>query len=425
MAPRDTSIKINDTTAARALPHFELNRTFAALKYPNYRLWFAGQLSSVVGTWMQTTAQGFLVFQLTNSPTYLGLVGFASGIPSLIFMTYGGVLADRVPRRTLLIITQTWMMMLAFILAFLTFTGWVQPWHIVVLAFFLGVATAFDTPARQAFASEMVEREDLGNAIALNATMYQTATVVGPAIAGIIYALFGPAWCFTVNGLSFPVVIAALLMMRVKPMLSSARETSAWQDMREGLHYLVAQPVVRTLVALVSWTCVFGLGFSVLFPEWAVVVLGGDATTNGWIQSARGVGSLLGALMIASLGHFKFKGRLLTMGSFLFPLSLILFAQIRALPLALLTLVVVGWGYMIFFNLSNALVQMHVEDRFRGRVMGIFFLSFGGFMPLGSLLAGAIADQVGAPATITGGAVMTLGFALLVWRLAPQLRELE
>ncbi len=413
------------TALGGALSGWSLDRTFAALKYRNYRLWFMGQLSSLVGTWMQTTAQGFLVFQLTNSPVYLGLVGFASGFPSLVLMLYGGVLADRVPRRTLLVITQTSMMALAFILALLTFTGWVQPWHIVVLAFLLGVANAFDTPARQAFVLEMVERQDLGNAIALNSTMFQSATVVGPAVAGITYALFGPAWCFTINGISFLAVITALLMMHVQPLPPRLQTTSAWRDLKQGLRYVVGHPTIRTLIALVSVTSVFGLGYSVLFPDWAVIVLGGDVTTNGWLQSARGAGSLIGALLIASFGRFRFKGKLLTTGTFVFPLALILFANLRSLPLSLLSLLIVGWGFMVQFNLSNVLVQTHVQDELRGRVMGVYSLAFGGLMPLGALLAGTVADQIGAPATVIAGACITLGFALFVWWMAPRLRALE
>jgi MFS family permease len=416
---------MNKPMSVRVLPRPSLNRTFAALKYPNYRLWFMGQLSSLVGTWMQTTAQGFLVFQLTGSPAYLGLVGFASGVPAWIFMLYGGVIADRISRRSLLVITQTLMMILAFMPAALTFVGLVQAWHIVVLAFLLGLANAFDAPARHAFVLEMVEREDLGNAIALNATMFQAATVVGPAVAGITYALLGPTWCFTINGISFLAVIAALLMMRMEPMVIGTRATSAWQDLKDGLHYIVADPVIRTIIALVSVTSLFGMGYSTLFPDWAVVVLGGDATTNGWLQSARGVGSLFGALMIASLSGFKHKGKLLTMGTFVFPLALIVFALIHSLPLSLLTLLIVGWGFMVLFNMANILVQTHVADEFRGRVMGVYSLNFNGFSSIGALLAGAAAEEGGAPATVIAGAALVLAFAVLIWWTVPRLRELE
>lgn len=418
-----TSVK--ETSLVNALPRFNLNRTFAALKYRNYRLWFMGQLSSLVGTWMQTTAQGFLVFQLTNSPTYLGLVGFAAGVPSWLFMLYAGVVADRMSRRTVLIIAQTAMMILAFILAFLTFAGLVHPIHIVILAFLLGVANAFDAPARQSFVLEMVEREDLGNAIALNSTMFQSATVVGPAVAGLTYAFFGPAWCFVINGISFLAVIAALLGMDMKPQVARARVTSAWHDLKEGLRYIFAHPVIRTIIALSAVTSLFGLAYSTLFPDWAVVVLGGDATTNGWLQSARGAGSLVAALMVASLGHFKFKGKLITAGSIVFPLSIILFALIRSLIPSLLVLLIVGWGFMVLFNMANILVQTHVEDEFRGRVMGVYSLTFAGLMPVGALLSGAVATEVGAPLTVAAGAGITLAFALAVWWLAPRLVALE
>ena len=423
--PHDTVTETGTAARARPLPRWSLKRTFTALRYRNYRLWFIGQLASLIGTWMQTTAQAFLVFQLTNSPAYLGLVGFASGVPSLIFMMYGGVIADRMPRRNLLIVTQSSMMVLAFILAALTFTGWVQPWHIIVLSLLLGTANAFDTPARQSFVSELVEREDLGNAIALNSTMFQGAMAVGPAVAGITYAVLGPAMCFAINGISFLAVIAALLMMRVKPTVIRVRATSAWQDLRAGLVYIIAHPMIRTIIAFIGLTSVFGMGFNALFPDWAVVVLGGDATTNGWLQSARGVGSLSGALLIASLGRFKFKGKLLTIGSLVFPVALILFAQVRALPLSLLTLFIAGWGYMSLFNMGNVLIQTHVDDELRGRVMSVYALAFGGLMPLGALLAGTLADQVGSPTTVVTGALITLALAVSVWWRAPKLRALE
>ena len=192
-------------------------KTFTALKYPNYKLWFWGQMTSLFGTWMQITALSYLTFELTHSPAYLGYVGFANGIPTWLFMLYAGVVADRMSRRRLMIITQTAMMILAFILAALSFLGHIQPWHIVLLAFGLGVANAFDAPARQAFVVELVEREDLGNAIALNSTMFNLGAAIGPAIAGVVYAALGPGWCFTINGASFIAVISALLMMRLKP----------------------------------------------------------------------------------------------------------------------------------------------------------------------------------------------------------------
>jgi MFS family permease len=400
-------------------------QTFAAFKYRNYRLWFVGQLVSLFGTWMQTTAQGYLVFQLTNSPSYLGYVAFASGVPTWLFMLYGGVIADRMSRRTLMVITQTAMLVLAFILAMLAFTGRVQPWHIVVLAFLLGIANAFDAPARQAFVLEMVEREDLTNAIALNATMFNAATAVGPAVAGITYAVFGPAWCFALNGLSFIAVIVALLMMRIEPQAAPARRSSAAGALMEGLRYAVAHPIIRLLIGLVGLISLFGMSFVTLLPAWAVTVLHGDAATLGWLQSGRGLGALVGALYLASLGRIKFKGKLLMIGVLLFPIMLAGFALVHWLPLALLFLVVVGATMILAMNLANSIVQTLVSDELRGRVMGIYSLVFFGFMPIGGLLAGAVADSIGEQPTVILSAVILLAVAALVWALLPQVRKLE
>jgi MFS family permease len=274
------------------------NQTFAALKHPNYRLWFAGQLVSLFGTWMQTTAQGYLVYQLTGSPVYLGYVGFAAGVPSWLFMLYGGLTADRMSRRKLLILTQTFMMLLAFTLAALVSTGLVQPWHIISLAFLLGTANAFDAPARQAFVRELVERDDMTNAIALNSSMFNMAAVIGPAVAGITYALFGPAWCFTINGLTFIAVISALLLMRIHVGPVHERMQSAFQEILTGFRYVAGEPVIRILIVNLAVVSLFGLGFITLMPAWSVDVLGGNASTNGYLFSARGSGALTGALMI-------------------------------------------------------------------------------------------------------------------------------
>lgn len=402
-----------------------LTRTFAALQYENYRLWFLGQLGSLVGTWMQSTAEGFLVFQLTNSPAYLGYVGFAAGIPSWIFMLFGGVVADRFPRRKLIMITQSVMMLLAFTSAILTFTHLIQPWQIIVLAFFLGVANAFDAPARQSFVLELVDREDLGNAIALNSTMFQMATVVGPSFAGITYALVGPAWCFTINGISFLAVIAALWRMKLAPMPPKPRARSALTELRDGLRYVLGHSVIRTLIGVAGITSLFGLAFVTLMPAWAVTILHGDATTNGLLQSARGVGALTAALMIASLGRFQWKGRLMTIGMFVFPLSLLLFANVHILLVSLAILVCVGWGFMVLFNMANILIQQSVSDELRGRVMSIYSLTFFGLMPLGALWAGFFAEHFGAPATVMLGALLSLAFAAFVFFKMPGIRKLQ
>lgn len=407
----------------RARPSFQ--QTFAALRYRNYRLWFTGQLVSLFGSWMQITAQGFLVYQLTNSPAYLGYVGFASGVPAWLFTLYGGVIADRISRRTLLLVTQTAMMLLAFILAGLVFAGVVQPWHIIALAFLLGIANAFEGPARLAFVRELVDRDDMTNAIALNATMFNTATATGPAIAGLVYALIGPGWCFALNGLSFLAVIAALLLMRLAPQDRSGRNRSAWAEIGEGLRYIAKEPAIGILLGLIGVTSMFGISSATLFPAWAVHILGGDATTNGLLQSARGLGALGGALLIASLGRFTYKGRLLTVGTFVFPLLLLLFAAVRWLPLSLLVLVGSGLAVILVMNLANALVQSLVPDALRGRVMSVYSMIFFGSMPLGALFIGAVAEGISAPVAMATGALISLACSVLIFAFAPLVRRLQ
>jgi MFS family permease len=413
-----------EETLPASIPPSRLRQTFTALQYPNYRLWFIGQMVSLFGTWMQTTAQGFLIFELTNSAAYLGYVSFAAGIPTWLLTLFGGVVADRIHRRNLLVITQTFMMLLAFVLAGLTFLELVQPWHVIGLAFLLGTANAFDTPARQAFVREMVGREHLTNAIALNSALFNSATAVGPAVAGLTYALVGPAWCFVINGTTFIAVITALLLMKFERRPRSAQKSSAIKDIKIGLKYAASHPTIRILIVGLGIVSLFGLGFITLMPAWAVNVLGGDVRTNGLLQSARGLGALLGALMIASLGALHARGRLMTLGSFVFPSLLILYTLSRWLPLSLILLVGVGWGFMVLVNLSNSLVQTQVPDELRGRVMSIFTLSFFGVFPIGSLLAGELADRIGEPSTVLIGGLTILAFATLGWWRFPQIRKL-
>jgi MFS family permease len=398
---------------------------FAALSHPNYRMWFLGQMTSLFGTWMQSTAQGYLVFELTRSPAYLGYVSFASGAAMWVFTLYGGVIADRVPRRSLLVVTQGLSMALAFILSALTFTRVVAPWHIIVLAFSLGVVNAFDVPARQSFVIEMVGREDLTSAIALNATMFNAAVAAGPAIGGLTYALFGPGWCFAINGISFIAAIAALLSMRMAPSSPPSRRSSALVEIREGLRAVRNDRAILALVILVGAASMFGMSSITLMPAWAVRVLNGDARTNGVLQSARGLGALAAALGIASLGRFRFRGLLLTAGSILFPAMLAVFSFTRALPASLTVLLVVGAANITINSLANSLVQTRTPDELRGRVMSIYNLFFMGLLPVGALLAGAIAEKGGAPLAVLVGAGGTLACATAIGIAVPSLRKAE
>jgi len=395
----------------------------SALKYPNYRLWFWGQIVSLFGTWMESTALGFLVFDLTRSPALLGLVGFAMGVPTWLFMLYAGVIADRMPRRTMLIITQTAMMLLAFALAALTFLHLVQPWHIMGIALLLGTANAFEAPARQAFVLEMVEVEDMTNAIALNSAMFNTAMAVGPAAAGLTYAWLGPAWCFTINGASFIAVIAALKRMRLKPFVPKTGRASAVADLKEGLRYVASHPLIRTIIGLIGAVSLFGISFVTLMPAWAVDVLHGDAKTNGFLQSARGLGALAAALLIASLGRFGFRGKLLTFGTLALPVATALFALVRWTPLALVLIFGSGLAHILVFNLANALVQTHSPDGLRGRIMSVYALTFFGLVPLGALGMGLTAERFGQTAAILGGAGIMLGAATAIAVLMPRLRR--
>ena len=401
-----------------------LQDTFSALRHPNYRLWFVGQLISLAGTWMQTTALGYLVFQLTGSPAWLGYVGFATGLPSWVFTLYGGVIADRVPRRTLIVVTQAVMMVLAFALAGLVATDLIQPWQIIGLALLLGVATAFDAPARQAFVVEMVGREDMTNAIALNSTLFNTAAVVGPAIAGVVYALWGPFWCFIINGLSYLAVIIALVAMRLPKFVPKIRQTSVMTEMRQGLGYVRRNRVVLTLILNMAVMAVFGISLMTLIPAWSVDVLGGDVRTNGALLAARGLGAVVGALMVAALGSRPVRGKLWTVGSFVMPLSMLAFAAARLVPISLALLVGVGWSFMVVANTSNAMVQTMAPDELRGRVMGIYTLMFFGGMPLGALWVGTMAEAVNEPVTLAVSAGLLLLVAVGIWWRLPNIRRL-
>jgi MFS family permease len=401
-----------------------IGRTFTALSYRNYRLWFIGQMVSLFGTWMQTTALGFLVFELTRSPAYLGYVGFAAGAPTWLFTLHGGVVSDRVPRRTVLLATQTSMLVLATALAVLTFTGHIRAWHILALACLGGAINAFDGPARQALASDLVDREDLTNAIALNSTMFNAATAVGPAAAGLVYAWFGPAWCFTLNGLSFLAVIGALLLMRLTPPAPARRATSTLSDLREAIAYLVAHPVIPALIGLVGTVSLLGISTTTLMPAWAVSVLHGGPKTNGLLQSARGVGGLSAAMFVASLGRVNFKGRLVTFGSFAYPLLLLVFSFTRWTPLSLVAFAGVGAGTLFVTNLCNALVQTLVPDHLRGRTMGVYTFTFFGAMPIGALWIGVVAQYAGEPQAIIVASALSFVVAGAVWLFAPRVRAL-
>jgi MFS family permease len=389
------------------------------LQHPNFRLWFGGQIVSLIGTWMQATAQGYLVYELTASPMMLGIVGFANGIPVWLFSLFAGTVADHISRRKMLLITQGSMMVLAFILAVLTFSGTVRAWHIILLALLLGTANAFDAPGRQSFVVDLVPKQELTNAIALNSSVFNLGTIIGPAAAGLVYAWLGPGWCFTINGLSFIAVLLALALMKIaaKPPLRPAQGSLA-HTLTEGVRYSFKDANIRVLLVMLTASAVFGFGLLALMPAWATGVLGGDVRTNGLLLSARGLGSLSAALMIAYLGARIIRGRLWSIGSLVMPVSLLLFALFRLLPVSLLMLVLMGWSLMTVVNLTNALIQTHVPDELRGRVMSVYILLFQGGFPIGSLVAGWLAGL-----TSEALAVFVFASVLLAVSIAIQLRQ--
>jgi MFS family permease len=379
-------------------------KTFSAFQYRNYRLYFCGQLVSLIGTWMTNTAQGWLVYQLTGSKALLGVVAAAGTAPMLVFATWGGWAADRFPKRTVLIWTQSAMMTFAFVFAVLVWSGLIRPWEIIVLGLFGGVAMAFDMPARQSFVVEIASREDLLNAISLNSAMFNGARIIGPAIAGFLMAKAGIALCFFIDGVSFLAVLAGLFMMRLPPHVPGTASGGPLAQSLEGFRYVWNHVRVRTIFTLFAIVGIFGWSYSVLMPAFARDVLHLGEQGYGFLLGASGVGALVGAFTTATFGSGVSPRKLAFGGVWLFSAMLLIFSFNRNLVVAMLCLAGSGFGMMLFFSTSNTTVQTIVPDEMRGRVMGIWALIFGGMIPFGSLEAGALAHYVGTSASLAIGA---------------------
>jgi MFS family permease len=421
----DTPNAVDQPTARLAAAQStQTPRTFASFRHRNFQLYFGGQLISVAGTWMQIIAQGWLVYQLSHSELELGIVGFASAIPSLLVSPWGGVIVDRLPKRNLLVITQTSAMLLAFILSWLIFRNTVQVWHIIAIAALLGLVNAVDGPARQAFVVEMVGREDLRNAIALNSMMFNSARIIGPALGGLLLATVGAGWCFFINGVSFLFVIAGLLLMRISASYRADKASSPWQALIGGVRYTLEHMDLFGLILLALIFSFFGLAYSAVLPAFVDQVLKANADAYGWINAASGVGAVTGAFLIARYGHSKHTGRWLIAANLSFPIVLALFAYTSWLPLALLLALGLGFGFMIEFTLINTMLQTRVSDEMRGRVMSLYTITFFGFAPFGNLLMGWLSEVWGLSPSIALGAGATLLLTLLTLRSIPQLREL-
>ncbi|MDQ4120687.1 MAG: MFS transporter [Acidobacteriota bacterium] len=412
-----TSPEINEETTSK------LPAVLRAFRHRNYRLFFFGQLVSLSGTWMQSVAQSWLVYKLTGSAVLLGFVGFSNQIPVFLLASFGGAIADKYNRHRILIFTQTAAMILAFVLALLTLTNLIQIWHIFTIAALLGVANAFDIPTRQAFITDMVGREDLINAIALNSSMFNGARIVGPAIAGILVGAVGEGWAFLGNAISYIAVITGLLLMTIKIEKRAPVKGSALQNIAEGFSFVARTAPVRALLLLLGFVSLIGTPYSVLMPIFADQILTAGASGLGILMGASGVGALAGAITLAMRKSINGLGYWVALASVGFGASLILFSLSASFWLSALLLVPVGFFMMIQMASSNTLVQSMVPDELRGRVMAVYSMMFMGMAPFGALIAGSIASNLGAPLTVRiGGAVCILGALVFALRL-PVLRE--
>ncbi len=395
--------------------------TLRALRHRNFQLFFGGQLISLVGTWMQTVAQAWLVYRLTNSALLLGSVGFASQFPVFLVAPFGGITADRVNRQRLVIATQTASLILAGILAALTLTGRVHVWHIFVLAGLLGVVNAFDIPARQSFLVDMVGKEDLMNAIALNSSMFNGARVIGPAIAGILVARIGEGWCFAANSLSYIAVIVGLLLMRVHCAPRSSKH-SPIEDIIDGFRWVNRTKVIRALLLLLGLVSLVGMPYTVLMPIFADKILHGGARGLGILMGATGVGALFGALTLAAKTGVHGLGRWVAFACGSFGVSLFLFSFSTHFWLSVALLLPAGYSMMLQMACSNTLVQTMVPDHLRGRVMSVYSMMFMGMAPFGAFFGGALAHRIGAPITVAVGGVACVIGAIWFGRALPTMR---
>lgn len=398
---------------------------FRALHYRNYRLYFGGQGLSLIGTWMQRIAISWLVYRLTNSVFLLGFVGFATQMPTFLMGPIAGVVADRWNRYHIMIITQILAMTQALIFAFLVLTNLIEVWHIIVLGAVLGVINSFDTPSRQALVVDMIEdREDLGNAIALNSSMVNSARLIGPSIAGVLIAAFGEGICFLINGLSYIAVIAALLAMRLNILDNRRAAKSVFSHFKEGFGYAFGFPPIRSVLILIALISLMGMPYTVLMPIFAKDILGGGANTLGFLMASAGAGALTGAIYLASRKSVLGLGRVVPLAAAVFGIGLIFFSMSRVVWLSMGLLFFTGMGMMVQMAASNTILQTIVDDDKRGRVMSFYAMSFFGMVPLGNLLAGSVASKIGAPWTLVIGGVTCMTGAAIYLRRLPVYRKM-
>jgi len=393
-----------------------------ALRHRNFRLFFTGQLLSLPGTWIQMVAQSWLIYRLTDSAALLGLAGFASQFPVFLVAPLGGAVADRFSRHRLLIATQLASAVLALGLAALTLSGQVAVWHVFTLASLLGVVNGFDLPARQAFTVQLVGREDLPNAIALNSSAFNAARLVGPAIAGVLVGAAGEGWCFLLNGVSYATVLGALLAMRLTATERPVHTGSMLAHIVDGVRYVRGHLPIRSLLLLLGMISLAGMPYAVLMPVFADRILGGGPQGLGILMSCAGGGALVGALLLAARRSPRGLGGWVPWAAFGFGLGLVGFSFSRSFWLSGALLVPTGFAMMVQMASSNTLLQMMVPDALRGRVMSLYSMMFMGMAPIGSLLAGSLAEVIGAPATVAGGGALCMLAAVWFRRRLPHIR---
>lgn len=400
-----------------------------ALRSRNYRLFFLGQGLSLTGTWMTQIATVWLVYQLSNSPVLLGIVGFASQIPSFVLVPFGGVLVDRWNRHHVLVMTQALAMLQSLALAVLALTGIIQVWHIIVLALFQGLINAVDAPTRQAFIPELVtDRTALANAIALNSSVFNGARLIGPSIAGLLVATIGAGYCFLIDGLSYIAVIGALLAMRFTAKLVPAQSPISlqqiWERLWEGLQYAFGFKPIRAILLLLALVSFMGMPYTVLLPVFATDILKGGADTLGILTAASGIGALIAGIFLSLRKSILGLGKWIALAPALMGTGLIIFSYSRTLWLSALMMAIVGYGFLIQFASSNTIIQTIVEDDKRGRVMSFYTMAFMGMLPIGSLAAGSLAGWIGAPYTLLIGGIFCIIGSLIFRRELPRIRQL-
>lgn len=404
--------------------------SFPAFQSRNYRLFFLGQGLSLVGTWITMVAMIWLVYHLTQSPILLGIVGFVSQVPNLVLVPFGGVLSDRWNHQRTLIVTQALSMLQSFALAALTLTGTVHISHIIALSLFQGIVNAVDSPTRQAFVPEIVERkENLINAIALNSSLFNGARLIGPAIGGVLLASVGAGYCFLIDGISYVAVLLALMAMQIKSTTPKTSQTSLTfntviQHLKEGFVYAFGYAPVRTILIMVGLVSFLGVNFVVILPIFSHEILHGDANTLGLMMAASGVGSLFAAVQLSLRREVRGLGRLVAIAPIIYGLGMVAFAFSRSVWLSVLILVILGFGSLLQSASSNTIIQTLVQDEMRGRVMSIYIMSFLGMISFGNLFQGTLVSMIGAPATVAVSGVICTLIAIFYARQLPRLQRI-